>query len=597
MPPHLLDNPLVVKKVLLLVLAGAVASLLAAARVAADPVWAGQCDIPAKQTVWADYSWPSLLPIMARPGTLVAVTTSGGDNPGDALADGAATYQFDLHLSNRVGTPSAPADASTIEAAAEKDYQSAVNVTFGCTTPLIVENELMGADSVTPWAAAYEQYRANVLALLEDLAALGAHPVLLVSNAPFTGSSDAVAWWLQVAQVADIVREVYIPAPQIWPLGPTVGNRVLRKRDRAAIADFTSIGIPASRLGIMLSFLSETGVGGRDGLEPASAWNQVVKWEALSAKEVAAETHLGSVFSWGWQEWNPAEVDANKPKAACVWLWARDSHLCNAPKMLGPHFDKSRTEGQLSLPSGVVCRVDGFGTIGAGEVAWLTSLTGDRNVALSAAFERLVEGAHASVSSRTVQAVENEVIATAFGGSRAAYLSALQAAHVQLGLARSVLADEVRRAKLEQELNVGHPSASRIEAFYAAYPDLSARRVRVSPSAPWMDGRAEGLVLSEDAPAQLFTLPSRQRANVQTLLGSYRVSALGAAVPLGSIRLDAARGAIVAALRDFARAQAFQSWTMTQQGAALAKTTCVQDQLPQPADVDLTQYLPFLLTH
>ena len=47
---------------------------------------------------------------------------------------------------------------------------------------------------------------------LQDLAKLGAHPVLLVARAPYTRRADAVAWWQQVAQVADIVREVYVPA-------------------------------------------------------------------------------------------------------------------------------------------------------------------------------------------------------------------------------------------------------------------------------------------------------------------------------------------------------------------------------------------------
>jgi len=81
-----------------------------------------------------------------------------------------------------------------------------------------------------------------------------------------------VAWWLSVATVADIVREDYLPATTIWRLGPILGSRLLRQSYRKSVMDFTSIGIPANRLGIMLSFLSEKGVGGRNGLQPASAW-------------------------------------------------------------------------------------------------------------------------------------------------------------------------------------------------------------------------------------------------------------------------------------------------------------------------------------
>ncbi|HVS84105.1 MAG TPA: hypothetical protein VHD91_00570, partial [Gaiellaceae bacterium] len=232
-------------------------------------------------------------------------------------------------MANRVGTPTKPADPSTIAAQAQKEYTYSVGQTGGCTTPLVVENELSGAGLATPWTANNAQYRANVLALLQKLHALGAHPVLLVNSVPYT-SGDALDWWLAVADVADIVREVYVPAPTVWKAGPLLGNRLLRQRYRKGLAEFTSIGIPPSRLGIMISFSTANGGGGRQGLQPASAWYQVVKWEALSAKQVAADTGAGSIFSWGWQMWNAAENDPDKAHAACVWMWARDNAYCDA---------------------------------------------------------------------------------------------------------------------------------------------------------------------------------------------------------------------------------------------------------------------------
>jgi len=54
------------------------------------------------------------------------------------------------------------------------------------------------------------------------------------------------------------------------------------------------------------------------------------------------------------------------------------------------------------------------------------------------------------------------------------------------------------------------------------------------------------------------------------------------------------RPAIVAALRGFKRAQAFERWTIARQNVVLNQTICLRDQLPQPAAVDLTEYLPFL---
>jgi hypothetical protein len=582
-----------VGKLALVLGAAAAACLLAAGNAVSDPVFAGHCGIKAQQTVWGEYGWPSLLPILAKPGTLLAVSQRGGHYAAEVRKRGAATYAFDLKLRKRVGGPPAPADPATIQTAAENEYRKAVSASGGCATPLIVENELFGAGTPTPWTASTAQYRANILAYLQDLAAQGAHPALLVSKPPFTGSSDAVAWWLSVAKVADIIREVYPPATTIWPLGPIRGNRLLRQRYRQAVADFTSIGIPANRLGIVLSFLSQIGGGGRNRMRPASAWYQVVKWEALSVKHVAREVGLGSVLSWGFQMWNHKEMDPDKPRAACVWLWARERKLCNAPRMLGRFFDRSLAEGQISLPHGAVCRVEGLGALGAHGVGSLQALTGDRGAAVSVLFERVVEAAERPVSRHAVFAAQREVIRGSFQGKRSAYLAALRQAHATAGIALSVLGDEVRRARLEQSRSAPKPTGSEVAAFYAAYPDLLVRRVHASPAPPWL-GRRTGFAVSESAPQRLFSLPMGRKSRVSTLLGTFAVRPLGPAQPLGSLPLSKVRSAIVAALRGFERAQSFERWTIRQQTHALNRTICLHDQLPQPAAIDLTEYLPFL---
>lgn len=581
-------------KLALVFAVAAAACLLAAGSAVSDPVFAGQCGIRSEQTVWGEYGWPSLLPILAKPGTLLAATThSGTDYAVAARARGAATYAFDLKMSNKVGTPAAPADPSTIEAAAQAEYQRAVVRSGGCATPLVVENELFGAKIPTPWTASTAQYRANVLAFLQDLAAQGAHPVLLVNKSPYAGSADAIAWWREVSKVSDVVREVYLPATKIWPLGPLLGNRLLRESYRNAVTDLVSLGIPANRLGIMISFLSQKGVGGRNGLEPSSAWFQVVKWEALSAKQVARETGLGSIFSWGWQEWNKKEMDPDKPKAACVWLWGRTRSLCNAPRMLGKGFNRSLTAGQIILPHGVVCRTDGIGGVSGHGLSSLQALTGDRDAALSALFERLVEASARPVSRRAVLAAQHEVIRDAFHGKRGAYLAALHQAHATVGIALSVLGDELRRARLEQLRYAPKPTASEVAAFYSAYPDLLVRRVTASPTPPWL-ARRTGFAVEEAAPQRLFTLPTGRRSRLSTLLGTFMVRPLGPSQPLGALPLPTVRPAIVAALRGFERAQSFEHWTISEQNQALNRTICLRDQLPQPAAIDLTEYLPFL---
>jgi hypothetical protein len=309
---------------------------------------------------------------------------------------------------------------------------------------------------------------------------------------------------------------------------------------------------------------------------------------------VARELNLGSVFSWGWQMWNAREADPAKPKAACVWLWARTRGFCNAPRVLGKRFDRSLTAGQMVLLHGAVCRAERLGAIGPRKVASLQALTGDRDAALSALFQRLVEVAERPVSRRLLLAAEREVVANSFHGSRAAYVTALRQAHATVAVARSVLADELRRARLEQQRYASKPSAAEVAAFYKAYPDLSVRRVRVSPAPTWLAARKVGYALSEAAPQRLFSLPTGRKAKVATLLGTYAVTPLAPSQPLGSLPISAVRSAIVAALRSFERAQSFERWTIARQNVVLNQTICVRDELPQPAAVDLTQYLPFL---
>jgi hypothetical protein len=556
----------------------------------APPIWAGDCGIARTAPVWGDYGWPSLLQTFGRPGAVLAVTT-GTVYPQQARATGAATIYFDLHLSKRTGSPTAPADSATIAAKAQKEYDFAVQQT-GCRTPVIIENELYGARTATPWTSSNAQYRSNVLSLLQHLSWLGAHPILLVNSEPFTGG-DALGWWLDVSKVSDIVREAYVPATQVWKAGPVLGNRMLRLRYRNGLEDFTAIGIAPNRLGLMISFATARGGGGRNGLEPGSAWFQVAKWQALAAKTVAADTGAGSIWSWGWAMWNAAEHDPDKAKAACAWLWARSSDLCDAPTTIGPSFDSSLTEGQVALPPDTLCTV-ASASITVTALRSLQVLTGDRDAAMSALFERAVESSNIHVSKQAVLAAERIVIDASFSGSRSAYLAALQQARSSVANAQAIIADELRRAQLERGLKARAPTAADVEAFYRSYPRLLVRTVEVSPDPSWLGGKARGLAISEVAPDSLFTLPIGRKTVITTLEGSFTVKALDDALPLGAVAFSRARTAIAAALRGFSRGEAFEQWTIAQQHRALDKTTCLRDQLPQPGAVDLVEYLPFL---
>jgi hypothetical protein len=559
-------------------------------RTAAPAPYAGQCGIPATQPVWMEFGQTYLEPVFGQPG--VVVGTSTGDWPAHMRSLGVGTVYFDLNLKNRVGTPTKPTETSTMADRAQRLYDFA-SLQTGCATPVVVFNELNGPGLVTPWSDTNAQYRANVLSLVQHIAALGAHPVLLIPAGIYAGG-DALAWWQQVAAVAEIVREIYVPSTATWTQGVVLGNRTLRDRYREAVDNITSIGIPANKVGLMISFSTTVGFGGRNGLEPASAWFQVAKWQALAVKQVAAETGIASVWSWGWGRWSAAELDPEKGHAACVWLWARQQSLCDAPKQLGPEFDTSLQDGQLSLlPAAAQCLI-GKRVISNAAIQQLQALTGDRDTAYSALFERFVESSQSPVSTKRVLDAEKAVIRQSFGGSRAAYGTALQRAGANVSIARGVLGDELRRVQVQATLAGGTPTAAQIQTFYESYPDLSVRLIQSKPAPAWLGAKAKGYAVSEVAPSRIFALRTGKPAIVQTSEGSFRIEALDDALPLGAVPLGKVTPAIKAALRGFARGEQFEEWSVGEQRVALNTAICAEDDLPQPSAVDLTSYLTFL---
>ncbi|MDX6518113.1 MAG: hypothetical protein QOF50_959, partial [Gaiellaceae bacterium] len=267
---------------------------------------AAQCGLPDRTTWWIDYSdgnvpfWQTF----AQPNVITAAANL--IYPPQIRARGAKTVYWDMYLNNRVGTPTAPKSSDAVVTAANKLFDYAAT-SSNCATPLIAENELFGASLPSPWSDSNAKYRANVLLYLRTLAGRGARPFLLVNSAPYA-EADAGDWWRSVAQVSDIVRETYFPAPSIYRQGTIVGNRTLRNAFRRSILDFTEMGIPVTKLGIRLGFQTERGSGGREGLERA-AWLQTVKWQALAARQVSGELKFATVWSWGWANWGQRGLD------------------------------------------------------------------------------------------------------------------------------------------------------------------------------------------------------------------------------------------------------------------------------------------------
>ncbi len=344
---------------------------------------------------------------------------------------GAATVYFDLNLKNRVGTTTAPANPSLIPGRVKTFFAFAQQQT-GCATPLIVLNELSGPGLVTPWSDNNAQYRADILAFVQGLAALGAHPVLLLPSKPYTGG-DAGVWWQQAAQSAELVREIYVPAPSTWKLGPVLGNRTLRMDYRQAAADLLAIGVPPSRIGLMLGFQTDeragrprgarAGFGVVPGGEVAVARRAAGGGRAEAADRVVVG--LGDVLA-GAAEHGSGQAGhrVRLPVGAVAGAVRRAESGCRRRLRHVPHRGPARASSERRARSGRrhADDLDSMATIS------LAQVTGDRETAYSALYERLVESARCTVATTgQVLAAERAVIALRFRGSRALYRAALAA--------------------------------------------------------------------------------------------------------------------------------------------------------------------------
>jgi hypothetical protein len=581
-----------------------VVAFLAALGAGAPSALADGCGVPDTTPLWVDFGGHNA-PIPAKPGIVIAVA-SGTDVPQQIRDTGAATVMFDLNLNKRVGTSTNPADPSLIEARAKSFYDYAVSVT-GCQTPMIAENELAGAQTPTPWTANNAQYRENVLQFLTALSGLGARPLLSIANPPYTGG-EAAYWWQQVSRVAILLRQVYFTSPNavgLYSLGPVAASRTIRQSLRGLVNHLTQIGIPSGRVALQMQFTSSPGLGTRAGLQPAAAWLEVVKLEALAAKAVAKEFKLNGVWSWGWATFNPnVAPDPDKPAAACVWLWTRDQSLCDAPAVGGPDFNPSLTEGQLDVPAGARCVTSaGDSTssdmsaaaviIDRNAVSRFTKVTGDPGYAASVLLEQATLKAEQQVNPKDVESAERAVVAASFGGDRSKYRAALVGAKLTLADARAIIAARLRRDDVEARFRPPAPTAAQVNDFLATYANQQVRLVSSARKAPWLGGAFRGWAVATLAPAEVFTLVDAGR--IDTPDGTFDVTPLAPSLPLGLLPrakgVDAAR----TALGRLARQSIYRNWLHSAEQKLLAGASCLNDQVPTAEATDLSPFVPFLL--
>jgi hypothetical protein len=571
--------------------------VVAAAFVTAVLAWPSKgttalsCGLPETRTTWIDFADGSVSfwrDRFARPGVVVA--TGGSGLAAEARAAGAATVDWDMYLRKRVGTPSDPADPGVVDQRADALFDYAVTVS-GCQTPLIALNELWGASLPTPLTPTADRYRSNVLRFVSRLAQRGGRPALLVSSDPFTGG-DAAAWWRSIGSVSDLVLENYANANVIWRAGPVDGSRRLRVRYRQSAAKLIALGIAPSRIGLMIGFQTGPGKGGREGLQPRSRWFDVTKWQALAARQVAREFRLAHVWSWGWAQRDEKSNDPDKTLAACVWLWARDASLCDAPSVVGKELDPDLKTGQLDLPAGTRCLYD-TKALSASSVAALARLTKDRELALTALVVRAIEGDLVRLSSSDTIDLERRIVRARFGGDAAAYRDAVAEAGASLPAARAVLGDELRQRAIARRLGAARVSTADIARFRTTFASVRARQVVVSPAPSWLpEGR--GVALATSAPDTVFRVGTDGRFTIRTVEGTFTVQPLDDPTELAALPSDVSRPAIVRELRDERRAEVYADWTIRMQEAAESKLVCERDRLPELGVVSLSDFAPFL---
>lgn len=452
------------------------------------------CELPDSKPLWLEFSDGSVewrQAVFGKPGVIVA--TNGVERAAEMRALGARTVYWHMNLKGLVGTPTAPRDPIDLEQRTNALVDKAI-ASSGCGTPVIALNELNGVQAQTPWSPTVSQYRSNVLKVMEVIGGRAGLPALLVpgpaegSRSPFL-EGDAAEWWRQVATHGLIVRELYFNAPYIDRQGAALGSRLRRTAMRTAIGALTNLGISVDRLGIMLGFQSGPGKGGREGLQPSSSWFRIVKQDVLAAKQVAAETGISSVWSWGWGTFAfaPEGADPDKAAAACVYLWTRDPVLCDGVTAAGPGFDPSLTDGQIILPEGAMCSVGGD-VIPVADVDQLLKVTGgDRGAALRGALNRvLFRRVGGDPDDADVKAAESAAVERSFAGDGAAYQAELDGLAIGRPLAQSAIADQLHWQGASALLRVQQPSLA---------PDVWLRRQQ-------KDARRQAICLADEVPSR-----------------------------------------------------------------------------------------------
>ena len=536
---------------------------------------AAPCQMPSAQPTWADFADGSVAfrqQVFGRPGVVVA--TAGGGIAKQMRVAGAVGAYWEMNLPDYVGTPAAPARAGDVKDNADYLQTLAVRAA-GCDTPWIALNELLLPNATAPFHGANLQYRSNVLQLVQRLAANGDRVFLLIPpSGPNTRDSAARAYWRRIAKAADIVLEDYFSAPTLDAEGALLSSRETRMDMRRRLRQMRGIGIPAAKLGLILGFQGQQ--GGRMGLQPASAWFEFVKLQALAARQVATEIPISTIWSWGWRTSGLESVDPDKAAAACVYLWTRNPALCDAPAV-GP-FDTSLTEGQIILPSDVQCRSTAGAKIRDADITRWTEIDRSASAAETLLLDRI--SSRFPVKGTTLTRVEKGIIAREFEGSRAKYKAYLKTVGISRSEARSILLDEIHSAIYDTKAGTATISYTAVKAWYRAHRSTLVRSVRASRRIPELGRRSAGFALYGSFASPAVRTATGKTTALATSRGLIRLRVTGPKIRLRKIKIAKAAPTIEALLLAQVQSRLGAAAQVAAQQSVLDILICRGDELP-----------------
>jgi len=160
--------------------------------------------------------------------------------------------------------------------------------------------------------------------------------------------------------------------------------------------------------------------------------------------------------------------------------------------------------------------------------------------------------------------------------------------------ARAIIADRLARDRVKERFRPRPATARQISDFISTYSATNVRLVSVDAPAPWLGGAQRGFAVETIAPDQVFTLPLGTLRPLDTIDGRFVVRALGPALPLFALPPARAQDVARAVLGRFAKDDVYQRWLRSRETALLAEAVCARDEVPEPGDVDLTLWAPFL---